>query len=179
MPAQWATPVKDWSDNALVTAADLDTEIRDRMEFLKAPPTDYVRVDEGADYTTTSTTFVDVDSLGDPDLSLTIVTAGGDVLVGFSGAFQHSSVAVRIALDVAVDGVRLGGDDGLISGACAGSQNGYLPMAFVAMVRGLSAGSHTFKLQWKTASATATLHAGAGTGTFGDTHPQFWVREVS
>jgi len=50
-----------------------------------------VNINEGSDYTTTSTSFVDIDSAGDPDLSLTITTNGGDVMIGFDGGFSHSA----------------------------------------------------------------------------------------
>lgn len=171
----WSTP-KTWSTGELVTSSLLNTHLRDQLIFLKDPPTGQYTLNQGSDYTTTSSTYVDVDGT---NLALTLVTAGGDVLVGFYGTFQHSTANAAVALDISVDGVRQGGDDGLITGRAASTQNGYLPIAFVAMVRGLSAGSHTIKLQWKTTAATATLHAGAGSATYGDSHPQFWAREVS
>jgi hypothetical protein len=81
----------------------------------------------------------------------------------------------RVNLDLDVDGVRHAGDDGLtrIDTITA-------PVSFVRLIRGLTPGSHTFRLQWRVSSgANATLYAGAGTSPQLDLHPQFWVREVS
>lgn len=113
------------------------------------------------------------------NLALTITTTGGDVLVHFHASVMHSASG-RICFDVAVDGNRVAGDDGIIGGYVSNSTGG-LPMEFMTftrLVRGLSAGEHTFKLQWKMNGAFAKLYAGAGT-SWGDLHPQFWAREMS
>jgi hypothetical protein len=52
------------------------------------------------------------------------------------------------------------------------------PIAFVYLKTSIAAGTHTINLQWKTNASTATLLAGAGTGTTRDIHPQFGIREV-
>ena len=177
MPAVWTSP-KTWATGELVTAALLNTHLRDNLEFLKAPPTTVYVLNESSDYTTTSTAFVNVDNT---KLALALTTNGGDVLISFHGMLLSSSNGRVISLDVEVDGVRLGGDDGLIaahwvSGVLVSASS----VSFTVLARGLSAGNHTFKLQWKLniGSATATLYAGAGT-TYFDHHPHFWVREVS
>ena len=126
--------------------------------------------DEASDYTTTSTSFVDVDGT---NLALTIITNGGPVLVHFHGMFYTNGA--RMWLDVDVDGTRTAGDDGII-GAW---QTANFTVTFSRLITGLSAGEHTFTLQWKVISGgTAKLYAGAGTSN-ADVHPQFWVREVS
>ncbi|MGB1285072.1 MAG: hypothetical protein ACPG7F_00950 [Aggregatilineales bacterium] len=130
-------------------------------------------VNESSDYTTTSTTFVDVDAT---NLSLTITTTGGNVLVGFSGTARIDTTGAHIHLNLDVDGSAVATDDGLVSMRSTGVTIN--PMSFTHLVTGLSAGSHTFKLQWKVSSSTATLYAGAGT-THNDIHPQFWVQEFS
>jgi len=168
----WTQP-KTWSSEPL-TSTDLNTHLRDNLEALKDPPSAWVVLDEDADYTTTSTVFVAVD---DTTLSLTIITNGGDVLAGFMGSFRHLAPN-RIALDIDVDGNPHAGDEGIITFIPSGTGIGASAQSFVRLIPGLAAGSHTFKLQWRTASGTATLHAGAGV-THGNVHPQFWVREVS
>jgi hypothetical protein len=171
MPAIWTAP-RSWSVGELVTAALLNAHLRDNLDFLKTPPTASYILNESADYTTTSTSFVSVDNT---KLSLAITTAGGDVLVGFSGVITGST-NLNAFFDVEVDGVRIAGDDGLIvNGAASG---GRYTVTFFRLITGLSAGVHTFKLQWRTSTGTLTLYAGAGTGS-GDVHPQFFVREVS
>lgn len=126
---------------------------------------------EGSDYTTTSTSFVDVDAT---NLALTITTTGGDVEVHFDGNAYNASLTEQIFFDVDVDGTREGLDDGFIYII---TNSGKQP-SFTRLITGLSAASHTFKLQWKTTASTATIPAGAGSAG-SDVHPQFWVREIS
>jgi hypothetical protein len=169
MGASWTIP-KDWTTDEVLTAVNFNTHVRDNLKALKDPPTDSFVANEGTDWTTTSTSFVDIDAT---DLSLTITTNGGAVMVGFYGSLTTPAGAGY--LDVDVDGTRWAGDDGLIRATANQSS----AVCFVILVTGLSAASHTFKLQWKAgSSATLTLYAGAGTAAQ-DTHPQFWVREVS
>jgi hypothetical protein len=152
--------------------------MRDNLEFLKTPPFALQQFNQGSDYTVTSTSFVEVDG-GGTELTLTITTAGGDVAIGFFGTFAHSVASGRCYLDVDIDGTMLGGDSGLVQFRSPGAGTGFaFSVSFVAFKSGLTPGSHTFKLMWATSGATLTLHAGAGTATF-DTHPQFWVRELS
>jgi len=158
--------IHNWAVGEALTAGNMNNYINDNLDALKAPPTDDYVVDEGADYSTTSTSWVDVDS---SDLQLTITTTGGDVLIGFYGF--HVNASSSCYFDVTLDGTRIGGDDGLQR-----AYTGYTPVSFVYLKTGLSAGTHVFKLQWRVLGATSYLYAGAGT-TNNDLHPQFWVRE--
>ena len=166
----WTTP-KTWADDELVTANVMNTHIRDNLNALKTPPSDHYELNEASDYTTTSTSWVDVDST---NLALTITTSGGDVVVQFHGNFFIGSAAYML-LDIDVDGSRIGGDDGIFR-----YTNGsyYQTVSCTRLITGLSAGEHTFTLQWKVSSGTGTLYAGAGTSGW-DVHPQFWAREMS
>lgn len=178
--ADWTNPMT-WT-SALVSVAQLNEQIRDNLSFLFAPNVDLVTMNE-ADKTTTSTTFVDVDAAGDPDLSLSIETFGEDVVAEFWGMIQVdlSGAGTRgFYLDVAVDGVRHGTDDGITGGvyATASITNGFQHMiGFRRRIPGLASGVHTFTLQWRVSAsagtATATLYCGAGASP--DIHPQFWV----
>jgi hypothetical protein len=166
----WVTP-KTWSVDELVTASDLNTHLRDNLNALKAPPSASVVLNQASDYTTSNTSFVDIDAT---TLALTITTTGGDVFVHFHGVVGIS--AGGVCLDFTIDGTRHAGDDGIMR---SGSPNEGETLSFTRLVMGLSAGSHVFKLQWKTTSGgTATLYAGAGTANF-DVHAQFWARELS
>jgi hypothetical protein len=161
MPAIWSSP-RSWSVGELVSASLLNSHLRDNLEFLKGPPTALYILNESSDYTTTSTSFVNVDGT---KLSL----------IGFCGCVLES--AGTLFFDVEVDAVRTGGDDGLcVVTPTTASQR--LNASFFKLIQGLSAGVHTFKLQWKVTAGTATLLAGSGTSN-GDIHPQFFVREVS
>ncbi len=95
----------------------------------------------------------------------------------FTGAWS-TTPALAIFFDVLIDDTTyVGGDDGVLRARGSDSAD-TVSVCFVRLVTGLSAGSHSFKLRWKTSAATATLLAGAGTSGK-DVHPQFWVREIS
>ena len=165
----WTSP-KTWGSEVL-TSSDLNTHLRDNLEALKDPPSDNYEADESSDYSTTSTSFVDVDAT---NFNFTITTTGGDVMVGFSGRVANASGYVH--MDVDLDGTRIAADgtDGIVSSPNATAQHA----SFVWLVTGLSAGSHQFKLQFKCNSGTAVIYAGGGTAQR-DSLAQFWVREVS
>lgn len=171
MPPVWSSP-KTWAVGELVTAALLNAHLRDNLDFLKTPPTAAYILNETGDYTTTSTSFVNVDVA---KLTLSITTAGGDVLIGFCGSILES--AGTVFFDVDIDGTRTAGDDGICT-VTASSSTARTNATFFKLVQGLAPGLHLFKLQWKVNAGTATLFAGAGTSN-GDIHPQFFVREVS
>ena len=167
----WTTP-KDWSVDEQLTASKLNIHLRDNMNALKSPPSNDSALNLGSDISTSSTSFGDVDGT---NLSLAITTNGGDVMVGFHGSFEAGTVS-RVYLDVYVDTADDGGDDGyVVQGLSANIPE---TVSFIRLITGLSAGSHTFKLRWKSTGVSVTLYAGAGTSNR-DVHPQFWVREVS
>lgn len=172
MTATWHTP-QTWNTNDLVTATNLNEQLRDNMEWLKAKTSTNRYVDESSDYTTTSTSFVNVDGT---NLSLSLTTVGGDVLIGFASAVNYSASGGLIYFDVEIDGTRFGLNDGIVL-INSPTANGTMNASFVVLKTGLSAASHTFKLQWKVNSGTAKIFAGAATSA-ADLHPQFWVREV-
>lgn len=176
----WTTP-QTWVDGNVLTAAELNEQVRDNLNFLFSKPGDNYVMNEAADYTTTSTLFVDVDAT---NLALTITTGGGDVLIWFNGVMSGTGTPSYLSVDVLLDGSRLAGDDGILT--LGSNNNGIISqyqgdkwqnMGFAYLKTGLSAGSHTFKLQWKVSTGTATLYAGAAT-TYFDIHPQFGVKEL-
>lgn len=180
MPATWHTP-KTWALNELVTETLLNQQLRDNLEYLLTRPDKAYIANETANYVTSSTAFVDVSAAR---LSLTLTPASSRVLVGFQGSFSGTGSAngsYYVYLDIAVNGIRTAGDDGIL---CHIGGNGtYIPLAFVRLIEGLTPGtSYTFKLQWKAnhsypgATPTVTLFAGAGTASL-DIHPQLWVKE--
>lgn len=165
----WTTP-KTWVVDAALTASDMNTYISDNLEALKDPPSDSYECNEASDYTTSSTSFVDVDST---NLALTITTTGGDVLVGFTGSCGETGGDDFMYFNIDVDGTDVADDDGLVRQKLGSN------ICFTYLVTGLNAGSHTFKLRWKVETGgAATLYAGAGTSK-ADLHPQFWAREAS
>lgn len=160
----WTDPTA-WDVGDVLTKDRLNQEVRDNLIALKDPPSANFEGDGTANYSTTSTTFVDVD---DPDFVLTITTNGGDVLVHFHGNVYNTGANGVSQLDVEVDGTRIGYASGMMYAQEGNSES----TTFTRLITGLSAGSHTFKLQWKVLAGTGVL-----TGL--NYSPQFWAREVS
>lgn len=168
----WTTP-KTWLAGAPLLAADLNTHVRDNLAALKAPPTDTHDANEASDWSTTSTTFTAIDNV---DLSLSLTTTGGDILVAFCGNFI-ASAANSVYLQVVLDGVGKQGDDGYISEYLDRSAAPGRSVSFSYLIEGVAAGTHTIVINWKTSGGTVTMFGGAGTAN-GDLHPQFMAREV-
>lgn len=166
----WTSP-KTYIVGDPLTAAEMNTYQRDNMNALKTPPEEAKQVNEGADYTTASATFVDVDAT---DLSLSVTTTGGDLMIGFYGSFLGSALMLAY-LNVVIDEAVVALEDGMVVQTIdvASAQ----VVSFVHIETGVSPGAHTIKLQWKASGGTATMYAGAGTAN-ADVHPQFWAREI-
>lgn len=177
MTAPWHGTA-DWEVGQLVTAADMNAQVRDNLGHLFERPLSVIVSDRVSDFVTTSTSFVNIHS---SDLAVTLDMEGTRAQVSFMGVLriQTSSPGQgRMYLDIAVDGVRQAGDDGIAF--LIATSDGFATSCFHWIVTGLTPGLHTFTLQWKvTASSggpTGTLFAGAGTSTL-DFHPQFAVQE--
>lgn len=167
----WVSP-RTWTTGETVTSTIMNAHVRDQLTALKTPASFYYKANEVSDYTTTSTSFADVDAT---NLAATFTTGGGMVLVGFHGSFAASTNPLILCLDLLVDGASWGGDDGIVTTNIQGTTEGWC--GFVVLLTGLSAASHTVKLRWKTTTGTMTMFAGAGTSGF-DVHPQFWGLEI-
>lgn len=115
--------------------------------------------DKGSDITTTSTTFVAIDST---NLAITVTTVGTKAILIFQGVAINSGGANLTSFDINVNGTRLSstGTEGrltITANAVAGTA------MIVAVVDGLTPGSNTFQILWKASAGTATLRAGSGT----------------
>ena len=158
----------------------MNVHVRDNILALKDPPSSTNSVNEASDYTTTSTSFADIDAT---DMARTITSTGGDMIfvAQFAVSYVGTTGADKVCFDVMVDGVALAGDDGIF-GAAVGSASKVAPTTLVYLISGATytAGSHTVKLRWKVTDGgnTATIYAGAGTSK-GDLHPQVFLREMS
>jgi len=137
--------------NALVTG-DLVTEedmaaLRGNLHYLLDPNKARLIHNSGSGYTTTSTAFVDIDST---NLSITLQTHGGPVLVLFAANAYASSAAYRARFDLSVDGTRYSAMPlGLLQASNLGNDvTAATPVAFAVLVTGLEAGTHTFRPQW-------------------------------
>lgn len=172
----WTTP-RTWNDE-LVSAAKWNTEVRDNQRALKDPPSQNYEPNEASNYTSASGNYSDVDT----DFNFSLTTTGGDVIVSFIGNLTISAGAANRSgyLDVSVDGTRIINNTGAGSGQYPSVAGAVRPVLFTRLITGLSAGVHTFNLQWKPfdGAMVLTMYAGAGTASY-DLHGQFWVRELT
>jgi hypothetical protein len=111
------------------------------------------------DYTSNSTSFVDVDGT---NLALTITTRAHRCLVSFTGTATTTGGAAGIFFEVLVDGVAMGGGLGGVFGLSVPTATNAHNVAFALITDVLSAGSHTFKLQYRTSANTVKIN---GDGT--------------
>lgn len=102
-------------------------------------------------YSTSSTSFTDIDAT---DLSHTIETHGGPVLVNIGGVLGAGTY-----LDLAVDGTRIGDSTNGLRKAEGATQLS-VNITYIVPASSLTAGSHTFKLQYKVASGTGYFYTG-------------------
>lgn len=103
-----------------------------------------------AGQTTTSTTLVDLASASVP-----LTTAGGRVLLLFSGYCSNSNANQSCYFAVFQDGVNQGGLAG-----CTSATASAVGTVSMVMVLTPTAGSHTWKIQWNVSANTGTLQSG-------------------
>lgn len=167
----WTSP-KTWTSEPL-TSIDLNTYVRDNQNHLKDRIDSSVStvVSGDSNYSTTATEWVDVDAR---DLSLTLQTHGGDVLLGFTGAVYHRFDNKVTYFNIAVDERNYFSDDGVTQFHNGGRDDGlrFKPLSIVVLIADLAPGSHVFKLRWKTVRDNST------TLDIVKTHPQFWAKEI-
>lgn len=123
-------------------------------------------------YTTTSGSFVDIDGT---NFALTITTGAHRVLVALVGAAEATVAGDAAAFDVLVDGVSVSSGQGVTATRFDNIASYRKNVSFTYMTDALSAGSHTFKLQWKqiVGSGGLTLFGGTSSGIIA----QMWVAE--
>ena len=172
----WTTPAT-FSTGQLVAASDLNTYVRDNTSYLLNRPLGAIKRDNNADYTTTSTTFVDIDGT---NLAITLTPSGSAILMGFTG-MSYWVTAFGPMFDFTIDGVRYAsaGQDGLGQGVLASGTQYACPITLTALATGLTPGvAHTVKIQWKTRSG-GTGEVFSGDNTAGqDWIPTLWAVEV-
>ncbi len=117
--------------------------------------------------TTTSGTLVDFTGA-----SITLTTGANPVLMGFAGACSHSDATATLSYNMLVDSSLQLGTEG-IRVAQHATATEEMMCNFSTMTTDLTAGSHTFKLQWQTSAATATTYCNTAVAC------AFWVAEVT
>lgn len=116
--------------------------------------------------TTTSGTLVDFTGA-----SITVTTDANPALVGFVGSCENTSATAIIVFNVDLDGSDLLGVEGINVEIPVADEA--IPCGFVIQTADLTAGSHTFKLQWYVTAGTGTVQASTNNAS------QFWVVEVT
>jgi len=120
----------------------------------------------GSDFTTTSASYVDIDS----SINRTMTTGARRVLMVFSGTFYINS-SNTVYFNVDIDGTLYAPSSSIFQGAPGNTVTSNASFAVITDV--LTAGSHTFKPQWKrSTSGTATLRNST------ESIPAFSVQEL-
>ncbi|MFN7210461.1 MAG: hypothetical protein ACK4P1_08735 [Aggregatilineales bacterium] len=168
----WTNP-KTWVAGDVVGANDLNEQLRDNLSYLHSRPHQRIVRVATADYITTSTTFVDIDST---NLSITLTVSSGAVMVGFSGVtLVNTGANVKPAFNFTIDSVPFtSAARGVVCyDQPAGAAVFDGPVSYVALVTDLTVGAHTFRPQWRNiATGTVMLYAVSSPVIF-------WAMEVA
>lgn len=122
----------------------------------------------GGDFLSSSASFGDIDAV---NAAITITTGARAVLIGFGGTLLNSVGAGTFYIDIAIDGTRQGGTNGLYEHSID-TANIRVGVGYVYQSAVLSAGSHTFKLQWRVSGGTINWYANSSVPF------HMWVEEL-
>lgn len=126
-------------------------KFKGNIEFLRTPANYFYQRDFGdANYTTTNTSFEDIDSV---NMNIQLETFGNPVRIELHGRITHSTTGF-VYFALAVDGVSV--SNAAANGVWEGRAD---------LVRGVDlsrlvfpdAGLHTFTARWRTSTGTATF----------------------
>jgi hypothetical protein len=149
----WTTPDTRAAGDVL-SAANYNTYLRDNLTYLHSGRPALLISHAVAPYSTTSATFTPIDSLA---LAGNLTLSTGRVLITFTGCFYADAPSRLLALDMEIDGARIGGTDGL----CKEALNGDVRVvSFATMRAGLTPGGHAFRLLWRMSSGIGHLLSG-------------------
>lgn len=156
------TPPLTWDTGRLVTAADLNTQIRDNLLYLKNLPAQIVF---GQTFTTSSTSWVPVH-----ETQNIITRPGGRMLcVAYGHVYPASAMgAQRFFLNYEIDGAMItGSNEGIQNGTIQGTAFQAMTFSIVHLTNVLSAAMHTFRLYARVTGGPLNIWMG-----------QAWMREV-
>jgi hypothetical protein len=161
----WTTPMT-WVASSVVSAAQLNEQLRDNLVYLLSRP--HQRIIRDAGYSTTSTSFVDIDST---NLSITLTLSSGAVLVGLEVNAFYDGSGSRPVFDITIDGTRYANAVATGLGGITGVSGSFtVHLSFTVLVVGLTVGSHIFRPVWRNST----------TGTASLVSPVvFWALEVA
>jgi len=153
MPAVW-TPPATWNAGDIVTAAQMNTHVRDNLLFLKArteTPFNAVSRVISANFNTGSTVFVDLNA----GLYCTLTTSGAPVLIALSGTWKNNTIGSDTCMDIMIDGLRIGDPTyGIFLMQSHGDR--YQSFSW-STIRPLGAAVHAFMPQWRVSAGTASV----------------------
>ncbi len=105
----------------------------------------------GTNLTTTSTSF------GNSGMTVTITTGARRCLISFAAMGNNSNAGQSVLYDAAVDGTRIGNDT---NGITSVTGTTVVDVSFSCITDVLSAGSHTFTIQFRVTANTGAIQAG-------------------
>ena len=139
----WTTPTTVSAGDKL-TSTMWNNQVAGNLSYLLSPNKGMIIRNNNGDYSTTSTSWVDVDAT---NLSITITTYGGPVLV-LAAMLTGQTSGDTGGIDVTMDGTRIGEASTL---GLVNATSTYVPICTIVTP---AAGSHTFKLQYRTTNAS-------------------------
>lgn len=140
----WTAPIT-WVDNDLVTAALMNTHLRDNLNALKTPPG--IITVPNTNFDTSSTSYVDV-----TNAVVTFTTAGGSILIIFGCTLTCTVVSPIINLALQIDG---GADITMVAQLISSSTQ--IEQVTFFHRTAISAGSHTIKVRMKVNGSTGRM----------------------
>lgn len=148
--SNWTNP-KTWVTGDVVTADDLNTEVRDNLMYLKSANT-YSEVSADMTYSTASASWADIDPT---NLSLSVTTRGGLLMLSFEAVIRMTDDRMTPFFDITINGTRQGGTYGL--GQHIVEYNGFPAGDFIKPLRmniqywraNLPAGTYVLRPQWR------------------------------
>ena len=144
-----------------LTAADWNSYVRDNAIDLAARLSAISYIVQGAEFTTTSTSYVDMTGL---TTNLTI-TRQSTILMIVSGNAKIDTALYSVVFKGVINGVS-------DSKEVSSQFEGYVPLSYIYAKTGMTAGTYTVKLQMRTTNATITAR-GASINMF-----VVWIPEV-
>lgn len=149
------TDIADFTKNQPITRTILNNMLAN-LAFLRDRPRYFYQRDFGdADYTETSTAFVNVDAT---NMQTTLTTYGNDIRVRWSGVFDQTAVGNNVTFEVVIDSTPVSNDATNGVGGFEGTAivDNITRQFFEVVIPNVSAGSHTITLQWRVTAGTVT-----------------------
>lgn len=138
--ASWTSP-KTWNVGDVLTAADMNTYVRDNTTFLSSPTGATVATSQ----TTASASYVDLATAG-PAVT---VTTGLNAIVAVGAQMANAGAGDGAGMSYAVSGATTtAANNAWAAEYSSGVAGGYPQASLVSLASGLNAGSNTFTAKY-------------------------------